>query len=349
MRLSVLAGLTLTVLAMVRIGVAPVVASLLASKPGLIAAGLAFMSAAMLARAMAWHAILSVAPTWRRAKKRDAMQGTFIGVLMSCTLPARLGEPSRALIVARRLGRARETHPVVLGTMVSQTLLNLLALCLLGIVVFSSVDPFDGHHGALIVAAIAPVAGLLAVLLGPALVPSSSLSRSARREALVLGLQRSLTSLREGLRLFARPRRAALAGSIQLAAWALQLGSCWFLLMALGLDTRVGLAGAAAVLFAVNATAVLPATPGNVGVFQAACIAVLAGAYHVATPEALAYGLVLQAIELVTALVMGLPALVNEGLSWREVRLRTIHATPVKLSPLPATINRGAKVAAAED
>ena len=37
------------------------------------------------------------------------MQGTFIGVLMSATLPARLGEPSRALIVARRLGpRARD-------------------------------------------------------------------------------------------------------------------------------------------------------------------------------------------------------------------------------------------------
>ena len=30
---------------------------------------------------------------------------------------------------------------------------------------------------------------------------------------------------------------------------------------------------------------------------------------------------------------MGLPALVNEGLSWREVRLRTMHAAPVKLVP----------------
>ena len=34
-------------------------------------------------------------------------------------------------------------------------------------------------------------------------------------------------------------------------------------------------------------------------------------------------------------MIMGLPALVNEGLSWRDVRLRTIHARPVKLSPLP--------------
>ncbi len=40
------------------------------------------------------------------------------------------------------------------------------------------------------------------------------------------------------------------------------------------------------VLFAVNVTAVIPATPANVGVFQAACVAVLAGAYHVSTPDA---------------------------------------------------------------
>jgi phosphatidyl-myo-inositol alpha-mannosyltransferase len=34
---------------------------------------------------------------------------------------------------------------------------------------------------------------------------------------------------------------------------------------------------------------------------------------------------------------MGLPALVNEGLSWKDVRLRTMHATPVKLPVLPAS------------
>ena len=95
-------------------------------------------------------------------------------------------------------------------------------------------------------------------------------------------------------------------------------------------------------LFAVNVTAVLPATPANVGVFQAACVAVLVGAYHVSTPDAIAYGIVLQAIELATAAIMGLPALVNEGLSWREVRLRTMHAAPVTLGPLPAAAGTAA-------
>ena len=64
------------------------------------------------------------------------------------------------------------------------------------------------------------------------------------------------------------------------------------------------------------------------------------GAYHVSTPEALAYGIVLQVVEVATAVIMGLPALVNEGLSWREVRLRTLHAAPVKLGPLPAASSR---------
>jgi phosphatidylinositol alpha-mannosyltransferase len=338
---SSLGGLALALLALSHIGVDRVAASLLASKPGLLVAGLGAMCASMFARALAWHAILAAAPTWRRAKRRDAMQGTFIGVLMSTTLPARLGEPSRAVIVARRLGRARETLPVVLGTMVSQTLLNLVALAGLGVAMLSSVNLLEGNHGVLLAAAFAPLGVLVLVLLAPVLLPRAAVARSRRLGALMLALRQVLARVRDGLRVFAHPRAALRASGVQLAAWGLQLLSCWLLLRGLGLDTRVGVAGAAAVLFAVNVTAVVPATPANVGVFQAACVAVLAGAYHVSTPNAIAYGIVLQAVEIATALIMGLPALVNEGLSWREVRLRTIHAAPVKLGPLPAAARRG--------
>jgi phosphatidylinositol alpha-mannosyltransferase len=332
---STLAGAGLAALALQRVGVTRVAASLLASKPGLLLAGLALMCAAMFTRAIAWHAILMAAPTWRRAKRRDAMQGTFIGVLMSSTLPARLGEPSRALIVARRLGRARDTLPVVLGTMVSQTLLNLLALAILGGVTLSSVSVLDGHDRALLLIALAPLAVLVLVLLAPVLIPPAAVSRSRRLQALLAGMRRSMLRLRDGLRVFRQPRRAAIATVTQLGAWTLQWLSCWLLLMALGLDGHAGPAAAAGVLFAVNVTAVVPATPANVGVFQAACVAVLVGAYHVSTPDAIAYGIVLQAVEVATALIMGMPALLNEGLSWRDVRLRTMHAGPVKLGPLP--------------
>ena len=69
---------------------------------------------------------------------------------------------------------------------------------------------------------------------------------------------------------------------------------------------------AAAVLFAVNVTAVLPLTPSNVGTFQLACAAVL-GTYGVGYADGIAYGVILQAVEVATAFIMGAPALVREG------------------------------------
>jgi phosphatidylinositol alpha-mannosyltransferase len=333
---SSLAAGALAALALQRVGVARVVASLVASKPGLLAAALGLMCLAMFLRALGWHAILVAAPTWRRAKRRDAMQGTFIGVLMSATLPARLGEPSRALILSRRLGRARETLPVVLGTMVSQTLLNLLALTVLGCVTLSNVSVLNGlSDSALVLVALAPFLALLTVLAAPLVIPTTAVSRSRRLQQGLLAMRRSLLHLRKGLSLFRHPRPALIASSAQLGAWALQWLSCWLLLKGLGLDSHAGVGAAAAVLFAVNITALVPATPANIGVFQAACVAVLAGAYHVSTADAIAYGIVLQVVELATALIMGLPALVNEGLSWRDVRLRTMNAAPVRFSPLP--------------
>ena len=77
-------------------------------------------------------------------------------------------------------------------------------------------------------------------------------------------------------------------------------------------------------------------------------MAVLHGAYGVGSADALAYGIILQAVEIATAVVMGAPALLAEGLSWRDVRLRAIHASPVKLDPLPASSQRGASEARAE-
>ena len=140
------------------------------------------------------------------------------------------------------------------------------------------------------------------------------------------------------MRVFREPRLGAIATVAQLGAWALQSSSCYVLLIALGLDHRAGLAAAAGVLFAVNVTAALPAAPSNIGVFQAACVAVLAGAFHVSTADAIAYGIVLQAIEVTTAVVMGIPALLREGMSWRDVKLRAMHTAPITLAAVVAAV-----------
>jgi phosphatidylinositol alpha-mannosyltransferase len=82
---------------------------------------------------------------------------------------------------------------------------------------------------------------------------------------------------------------------------------------------------AAAILLGVNLSAVLPATPSNVGVFQAACVVVLA-AYGVGAGNGVAYGIILQAVEVLTALGLGVPALLGEGLRWRDIRQGTASA-----------------------
>jgi phosphatidylinositol alpha-mannosyltransferase len=264
------------------------------------------------------------------------MQGTFIGVLMSSTLPARLGEPSRALVVARRTGRPRENLPVVLGTLVSQTLLNIVALAVLGAVMFSSVNIFSGHQTALLVTAIVPLTLLFLVLLAPVVLRhGSATARFGRLHTLLAQARRGMTRVRAGLVVFRNPRLGTIAALAQLGAWALQWLSCYVLLIALGLDQQTGMGAAAAVLFAVNITAVLPATPANLGVFQAACVAVLHTGWHVGFGSAVAYGVILQAVEVSTAILMGTPALLKEGMSWREIRLRAMHAAPVKLPARP--------------
>jgi phosphatidyl-myo-inositol alpha-mannosyltransferase len=324
-----------------RIGVHDVAVALLDSSPSWVLAGLGIMCASMAVRAVAWHAILKAAIPRGRVRLRDAMQGTFIGVLMSATLPARLGEPSRALIVARRTGRPREHLPIVLGTIVSQTLLNILALILLGVVAFSSVQLFR-NHDALVFAAVAPLLLLVIVLIAPPLLSAARHSRFAKLRELTGQARDALARVRDGLAVFRQPKLGGTAVAAQLFAWTLQWLSCWVLLVALGLDERAGAGAAAAVLFAVNVTAVLPATPSNLGVFQAACVVVLSGGYGVSHADALGYGIILQAVEIATAVVMGMPALVKEGLSWKDVRLRTLQTAPVELPAQPHPHPHGA-------
>ena len=342
---AMLAGVLLSLLALQRIGVDRIGRSLVDSSPTWVLAGLGVMCASMVLRAVAWHAILRAAFPGRRVRRRDAMRGTAIGVLMSATLPARLGEPSRALVVARRIGRPRESLPTVLGTLVSQTLLNLVALAILGITMFSTIDLFADHHGALLAIAIAPLAVLLSVVVAPALLRTGPASRSRRVRAWLAQARAASAKVRAGLSVFRRPKLAVQATFFQLGAWALQWLSCYLLLVAFGLDGRAGLGAAAAVLFAVNVTAALPATPSNLGVFQAACVAVLTAGYHVGSADALGYGIVLQSVEIATAVIMGTPALVNEGLSWRDVRLRALHHAPVRLRSRDAQRARDAEAA----
>lgn len=294
--------------------------ALITASPGWIVLALALMTISMLLRSVSWQQTLLAALPGTKTSWVPVARATMIGVMASALLPGRIGEPSRVLVLSRRIAGSRaRVLPIVAGTVFSQTLINLLALLGLAIVTFTAVPLLHGHLTGVVIALAIPLAICGLVLTGPRLLSLGRRSSSLRVQTAANTIAYQLRLARRGLLVFARPRYGLPAVLAQLLAWALQWLACYVVLLALGLQHEAGLPAAAAILLAVNVSAVLPATPSNVGVFQAACLVVLA-AYGVGAGQGLAYGIILQAIEVLTALGLGIPALLAEGLQWSDLR-----------------------------
>ncbi|HSZ06264.1 MAG TPA: lysylphosphatidylglycerol synthase transmembrane domain-containing protein [Solirubrobacteraceae bacterium] len=300
--------------------------ALVTASPGWIALALVLMSLAMLMRSVSWRQTLRAALPDTPMPWGPVVRALMIGVMTSALVPGRIGEPTRVVVLSRRLdGRTTRLLPVVAGTVFSQTLINLLALVILLAVTITSVPLPSGHLAAIATALALPLVVCVLVIAGPRLLAFGRRSRSPRIAGAANWISRMLGLARQGLIVFARPRYGTGAVLGQLAAWALQWLACYMVILALGLQSQAGVAAAAAILLAVNLSAILPATPSNVGVFQAACLVVLA-AYGVGAGQGLAYGIILQAVEVVTALILGVPALLKEGLSWRDIRRDAVRS-----------------------
>ena len=299
--------------------------ALITASPGWILLALVLMGSSLVMRSISWHQTLRAALPETPIRWAPVVRATMIGVMASAVFPGRIGEPTRVVVLTRRLdGPTRQQIPIVAGTVFSQTLINLLALAILLAVTFTSVPLLHGNLAGVLGALIVPLAFCALVLAGPRLLALARRSRMPRIAGAAERVERLLLLARQGLVVFARPRFGFTAVFFQLLAWALQWLACYCVLVALNLQAHTGLVTAAAILLAVNLSAILPATPSNIGVFQAACVVVLA-AYGVGAGPAVAYGIILQAVEVVTALALGVPALLGEGLSWRDIRPNAVE------------------------
>jgi phosphatidyl-myo-inositol alpha-mannosyltransferase len=313
-----LAGLV--AFALSRLGLHRIGHALVTAKPGWVALAFVLMACSLVLRSVSWRAVLKAALPQTEIPGLAVMRALMIGVMGSAVVPGRVGEAARVVVLTRRLeGSSRRQLPTVAGTVFSQTLINLLALAILAGITFSSVPLLSGHPAGIATAIAVPLLICALVVAGPRLLALGQRARSDRIARWSDTLARIFALARQGLVVFARPRYGFTAIGAQLGAWALQWLACYMIVLALGLQHKADLSAAAAVLLAVNVSAILPATPSNVGVFQAACLVVLA-AYGVGAGQALAYGIILQAVEVLTALGLGVPALLGEGLTWRDLR-----------------------------
>src|SRR5580693_5602095 len=132
--------------------------ALISASPGWLVAALALMMLSLLARSASWHEVLRAALPATRIARWTVARALMIGVMASAVLPGRIGEPTRILVLSRRLaGSTATTIPVVAGTVFSQTLINLAALGILAAVTLSSVPLLQGHSSALETVLAAPV------------------------------------------------------------------------------------------------------------------------------------------------------------------------------------------------
>lgn len=285
-------------------------------RPVWLVLAIVLMGSSFLARAESWYIAIQAAMPELDVDRAAVRRGLLVGMAGSAVAPGRVGEAVRAWLVARHAPDPPRAFVIVVGTVVLQALLNSVALLVLLGIAISGAAAVRTSALAGTGAALAVALALLAM--APRLLRALEQSRSRPLRA-GRWLAAQLVRIRQGLRALRKPRAALHSGGAQMGAWGLQLATCWVVLRTLGVTPRSSLAAAAAVLVAVNVTAVVPLTPSNVGVFQAACIAALAP-FGVAATLALAYGLVLQGVEVLCDLGMGIPSLVREGVSFGEVR-----------------------------
>jgi uncharacterized membrane protein YbhN (UPF0104 family) len=104
---------------------------------------------------------------------------------------------------------------------------------------------------------------------------------------------------------------------VSLALWFLPIVSSWIVMKGFGFP--VPFSAALVVFLFIGMATALPNPPAMVGPFQYACILAL-GIYGVAREEALAFGLFLNALQVLTIVGQGVAGAVFLGLSWSDVR-----------------------------
>ena len=265
-------------------------------------------------RTIRWRVLLRPFAPGRLRLRRLAPL-LLIGYLGNAVLPARLGEPIRAVLVNRREGIP---VPEALGAVFLERLVDVATL---GLVAFAAAALAGAPAWVVQIAAIAALLGTGLVVLFAVRSPSavvraaSRLPVVGRREAYGRSLDR-LARFVGALGQAHPPSSIAIAAAISSVAWLLDATTFWLVAQSLGIDLGFGVAVLVAAVTVLGTA--IPSAPGYVGTFELAAASV---AVALGVPDAAALGLALVAhgATLLPPAIAGAVSLVLTGASLRHV------------------------------
>ena len=278
-------------------------------------------------RAVRWRYLLLPI---KKTLMRNLFSATIIGYMANNLLPARLGEFVRAYV----LGAKEEIDKsAVFATLVLDRLFDGFTVILILVVTFFTVKLPSGmekeQHG-LVVGGYVTLAFYLAVIVFIVILKK----QTARTINLIARLIKPfpakvsekvipiLGSFIEGLRLSARPSDLFILLCSSIFIWAFAVYALDMVLRSFGIFLPIT-AAMFIMVFLVFAVMV-PASPGYVGTYHAACVYGLM-AFNVQMEKALSIALVVHGVNFFPVIFLGLFYLWRDNLSLTEVREKSSH------------------------
>ncbi|MHB8859461.1 MAG: lysylphosphatidylglycerol synthase transmembrane domain-containing protein [Thermoleophilia bacterium] len=285
----------------------------------------------IMLKVASWKIIFDFTFDGIKGRWRDLTSALMIGFLVNLIVPARLGELARAFVISRRENVLGHTvsRSTVFGTIVLERVFDGVAMAMIVIYGVVHMDlPGWADKGAIVLLVIS---GFFAIAMVVLEIKRERITETAEQAEASLEEHHPwwrrwsirfygvVARFSEGQKVLRSPGRVVLICLTTATSWLAQLTAVFFSLHAFHLG-YIGFLGALLLLILINVAGALPATPGNVGVFQLATVIPLTVTYGIPKTTALAFSVGLQIIEGSIGLVGGSSCLLREGLKFDQVR-----------------------------
>jgi uncharacterized protein (TIRG00374 family) len=260
-------------------------------------------------------------------------QVVSVAYMMINVLPFRLGEPVRPLLLSWKTGL---TVPAIVGNWVFEKMMDTAVMVLLVHATLVAADLPPWAHRAS-TGSLVMFSSLLVLVVGFWLhgerfyeVTLARVLPAHAREK----VRRVLLAAREGLQILPDRRLVATVFVVTLLLWLLPIFSSWLLIQAFALDLPPS--AAFVVFVCIGLGTALPNPPGMFGVFQIASVVAL-GLFGVPESKAVAYGIVLNAVQFFSLVAQGVVAMPFVGVGLGRMTRAAVETTDLEHCPVRRT------------